>query len=509
MQNHPSRPRRTRRSGVTYCATGYGIRIRVNRGHLIVEDGIGADRRVARFNRATSGLCRLVVVASTGYVSFEALRWLADTGSAFIHLNHAGRIVATSHAGGGDHPALRRAQAVAASRPVGVEICRRLLAAKLDGQRDVAGLLDADAASQISALRTALNGVGDLAALRLVEAQAAQAYWAAWCGVQPRFATKDVERVPEHWHRFRQRVSPLTGAPRTAADPINAILNYLYGLLEAESRIALSALDLDSGLGILHADQRSRDSLACDVMEPVRPIVDRFVLDLLASRPLSLRDIVETRDGQCRLLPHLASELADTLPTWRRHVAPHAEMIASLLAADARLPRPATLLTGETRRAARPVDDKTRQPHTRPAVATVGACDDCGSTIPAGQKRCPSCHQTANDERMRGQQANTVAHRRSTGDHPSARPEVRGRIAESQRAQWKARKASLAGGGFTGRPSEFRRLILPRLAGIKASALAEATGLSPGYCAQIRDGKGVPHVRHWADLQLVGLQQSG
>ena len=43
-----------------------------------------------------------------------------------------------------------------------------------------------------------------------------------------------------------------------AADPINAILNYLDGPLEAESRIALEALDFDPGLGILHADQRSR-----------------------------------------------------------------------------------------------------------------------------------------------------------------------------------------------------------------------------------------------------------
>jgi hypothetical protein len=313
--------------------------------------------------------------------------------------------------------------------------------------------------------------------------------------------------VPEHWHRFRQRVSPLTGAPRTAADPINAILNYLYGLLEAESRIALHALGLDPGLGILHADQRSRDSLACDLMEPVRPIVDRLVLDLIASRPVSRRDVVETRGGQCRLLPRLAAELAETLPTWRRHVAPQAEMIASLLAADAGLPRPAAILTGETRRVARPVGDKTRPPHARPAVVKVGACDDCGSTVPAAQKRCRSCHQRVNDERMRGQQAAEVAHRRSTGSHPSARHDVRDRISQSQRAQWEARKASPASGGFTGRPSEFRRLILPRITGIPSVTLANMTGLSVGYCAQIREGKRVPHVRHWAAMQLAGLQK--
>ena len=41
---------------------------------------------------------------------------------------------------------------------------------------------------------------------------------------------------------------------------ICAILNYLYAVLEAESRIALLAIGLDPGIGILHTDQRARDS---------------------------------------------------------------------------------------------------------------------------------------------------------------------------------------------------------------------------------------------------------
>ena len=106
---------------------------------------------------------------------------------------------------------------------------------------------------------------------------------------------------------------------------------------------------------------------------------------------------------------------------------------------------------------------------------------------------------------MQAQQAAEAAQRRATGTHPSNRESVRERIARSQRAQWEAREVNPAAGGFTGRPSEFRRLILPRLAGIEARVLAGATGLSPGYCAQVREGKRVPHVRHWATLQLLGL----
>src|SRR4051812_17026887 len=97
MRQQPSRaPRARRGKEVVYYATGFGIRVRVDRGHLVVEDGIGRDRGRARFNRATGGLSRLVLVGSTGYVSLEALRWMADTGCALIHLDHTGRVLATS-----------------------------------------------------------------------------------------------------------------------------------------------------------------------------------------------------------------------------------------------------------------------------------------------------------------------------------------------------------------------------------------------------------------------------
>ena len=56
--------------------------------------------------------------------------------------------------------------------------------------------------------------------------------------------------------------------------------NYLFACVESEARLALLAHGLDPTLGVLHADQRNRDSLALDAMEPVRADVDAFLLDL-------------------------------------------------------------------------------------------------------------------------------------------------------------------------------------------------------------------------------------
>src|SRR4051812_25682136 len=92
---------------------GYGIQVRVDRGHLILEDGIGADRHYARFPRVGHGLDRLVTIGSDGMVSLAALRWLADQNASFVMLDRSGSVlIATGPARKGDVH-LRRAQALA------------------------------------------------------------------------------------------------------------------------------------------------------------------------------------------------------------------------------------------------------------------------------------------------------------------------------------------------------------------------------------------------------------
>ena len=88
-------------------------------------------------------------------------------------------------------------------------------------------------------------------------------------------------------------MSPLTNSPRLASNPPNAMLNYLYAVLESESRLALAALGLDPGLGVLHNDTRNRDSLACDLMEICRPKCDAFLLHWLQTEVFRKSDFWE------------------------------------------------------------------------------------------------------------------------------------------------------------------------------------------------------------------------
>src|SRR5215472_14773948 len=92
---------------------GHGIQVRVDRGHLLLEDGIGPNRHYARLPRVGHGLKRLVVIGSEGMVSLAALRWLADQDVSLSFLERNGKVLAVAGPVRPSDAKLRRAQALA------------------------------------------------------------------------------------------------------------------------------------------------------------------------------------------------------------------------------------------------------------------------------------------------------------------------------------------------------------------------------------------------------------
>src|ERR1700722_16180184 len=321
------------RDGIVVLS-GYGLRIHVDRRHLVVEDGCGLDRRTARFAKEPARLRRLVGLGATGFVTLEALRWLADAKAALVVIDVDGAVIAATAPQRVNDSRLRRLQAIAVGTPTAVAIVRELLGRKLEGQRSVLaaiGGFDATRAGVFDELLGRCKAAGSVDECLAAEAAAAVVSFQVWNGrIATRFVKRDATAVPEHWRAFRGRHSLLTAEPRAATDPVNAILNYLYALLEAETRIALLTFGLDPGLGFAHVDAH-RDSLALDVMETVRPDVDAWLLGFLTQRPFSTREFLEERDGRCRLTPPLAHELASTVGRWRSVVSPVVERLVRQL----------------------------------------------------------------------------------------------------------------------------------------------------------------------------------
>ena len=292
-----------------------------------MEDGIGRQRRALTLDRAGCGLERLVLIGHAGYVTLEALAWLRAIGAALVQIGRDGEVLAHSVPFGYDGHPIRRAQALAVTNGLDLAIARELIAGKLDGQRRILVRLGADL-REFDKLRAALDTAESIERVRVIEANAAALYFPAWRDVRIRFRERDLARIPARWLRCDSRASVLTGAPRAATSPINALRNYLFACLESEARLALLAHGCDPAMGVLHADQRNRDSLALDAMEPVRADVDAFLLDLLEDREFTARDFGELPNGICRIAAPLTHELALTLPHWRECLRPIAAHLA-------------------------------------------------------------------------------------------------------------------------------------------------------------------------------------
>ena len=253
--DHTTRPSAVPIRNGIIMLSGYGIKVAVDRRHLTVSDGVGRQRRAGRFAKATSRVKRLIVMAQTGFVTLEALRWLHNAKAAFIQWDHDATIL-TASIQGLDDARLRRTQALVPTSEHRLPIARELLAAKLKGQLAVLDSFGVDGTDAIRGAIAFLDRADRIDHVLIAEAKGAEAYWGALADVPIEFAHRD--HVPDHWRRFRMRRSPLTLAPRNAANPLNAILNYLYALLEVETRIALIARGLDPGLGLFHVDEANR-----------------------------------------------------------------------------------------------------------------------------------------------------------------------------------------------------------------------------------------------------------
>ena len=88
---------------------------------------------------------------------------------------------------------------------------------------------------------------------------------------------------------------------------------YAYAVLESRVRSQLIALGYDPTIGFIHAYGESRATLVLDLMEPLRPVVDRIVLDFICGEPFSPADFTVRRDGVCRLNPGAAKALVGRL----------------------------------------------------------------------------------------------------------------------------------------------------------------------------------------------------
>jgi CRISPR-associated protein Cas1 len=85
---------------------------------------------------------------------------------------------------------------------------------------------------------------------------------------------------------------------RPPPDPVNACLSLGYTLLHYDAVRACHLVGLDSMLGFYHDLSFGRESLACDLMEPLRPVMDGWVWQLFRERELRAEHFSDDQ-GRC------------------------------------------------------------------------------------------------------------------------------------------------------------------------------------------------------------------
>jgi CRISPR-associated protein Cas1 len=239
-----------------------------------------------------------IVMRGRATVTTGALGLLAEAGVALLVLSgRQGRSAAILQ--GRLHGDTRRRIAQYgwyADEQARIPWARRLVALKLRSQRvflqkllqarpDHRGMLQASArqiGEALSGLLTADETALSPARLNGIEGAAAAAYFAAFTRVFP----------PSLNFTGRNRRPP--------RDPVNAALSLGYTLLHFEAVQACYLNGLDPYVGFYHEPAHRRESLAADLIEPLRVHIDRWVWRLFADRELRAEDFVHD-NGACLL----------------------------------------------------------------------------------------------------------------------------------------------------------------------------------------------------------------
>lgn len=159
----------------------------------------------------------------------------------------------------------------------------RLLRSALDVRPDARKpLVDGIRSIESTAASLAADGDIVLERIRGFEGACGSAYFSGYCAL---FAES-------LGFRGRHRRPP--------KDSVNAVLSLTYTLLHFDAVRAAHGAGLDPMVGFYHRPARGRESLACDLIEPLRPRADSWVWKLFRERELRAEHFT-TDKGACLL----------------------------------------------------------------------------------------------------------------------------------------------------------------------------------------------------------------
>jgi CRISPR-associated endonuclease Cas1 len=303
---------------------GNGVNIRVDHNTLLVRNGFTHYPQKLENTRFFPGDAnlpdRIIILDGSGGISFDALNWMAQQNIILVQLNWKGEV---NNYGGKiafcANPKLVEAQRVAKFGNKGSKIAAWLIGNKIEACisvlenqfpksaiRDLAISRHKRRLSEISQKRNLIT----IPQLLGIEGDCAQSYFGAWRGLPIKWSGLNKKPIPPNWLEIAPRTKTWRRGPKFAQHPINAMLNYGYGMLIHQVQIQTVAAGLDPAIGIIHGNKSNAVPLVYDLMEPLRPVIDQHILEFALSHTFTPGDFTINNSGGCRLNPQMAKAVS-------------------------------------------------------------------------------------------------------------------------------------------------------------------------------------------------------
>lgn len=277
--------------------SGHGINVHVDGGRLVVKDGNHADvkPKEKRFRRKTLDFDKLVISGSSGNISLAAIKWITKQKRDIAILDWNGRLVSAISAPLANLGMHKLAQyKVHHDEAKKTKIARWIIEQKIEGSLKVLAWIktrrpDFDYDPIIDRFASQIKKASTLKEIQGIESAMSSSYWRAI-----------ISTIDKRWE-FISRTFGDDGKSIDADDPVNALFNYGFAILESEVWKAVNTVGLEPYIGFIHKTHTNKAPLIYDLEEPFRWIIEKSVLRIVYEKQVTRSDFITTDEGNVRL----------------------------------------------------------------------------------------------------------------------------------------------------------------------------------------------------------------
>jgi CRISPR-associated protein Cas1 len=299
---------------------GHGINMHVDGAKLFIKEGRFSTTEEPKqycFAPQRIDVSNIVIYGQSGNVSIEAIRWLIKHGIQISVMNWDGKLLTTMLPPESVQVKTKFAQYRAFDNPKKrLELAQKFIEAKLIRTQEVLEYLNQrypDIDTELPVEVDHLDKTKNIREVMGIEGVVAAFYW------------REIQKIIPDKFEFLSRAVGRTVRPMAASDWINSMLNYGYSLLEAECLRAINSAGLDAHIGFLHEANPGKNSLAYDMQEPFRFLIDLAIVDLIEKDKMEKKDFVRTESFTLRLRASGAQKVTQAVDKWLNKVTKYQE----------------------------------------------------------------------------------------------------------------------------------------------------------------------------------------